>query len=267
MFFYLSKILWFFLAPTNLLVALTCLGAAALALRWYRLARALSLVAAAGFVVMGFLPFHAWLLRPLEDRFPRPDLAGKEIAGIIVLGGAVDQMATKARGPVQLNDAGSRMTESVALARKFPSARLVFTGGSARLLGITETEAGSARAFYIAMGVAADRLVLEDRSRNTYENAIYTRDLVRPKPGENWLLVTSAWHMPRSIGIFRKAGFPVIAYPVDYRTLGVARDFWSPLREISLGLRLTDTAVREWIGLVAYRLAGKTDALFPAPVR
>ncbi len=265
MFFYLSKIFWFIFAPSNLLLILTLLGACAFFLRSYRAAKVLIAISALSFFVMGFVPLYAWLMRPLEDRFPIPDLTGKSVSGIIVLGGAVDQMATAARGPVQLNEAGSRMTESVALARRFPNARLVFTGGSARLLGITATEAETAKQFYLAMGIELQRLLLEDRSRNTHENAVFTRRLVQPKPGETWLQVTSAWHMPRSVGIFRKAGFPVLAYPVDYRTRGVTRDYWSPLREVSLGLRLTDTGVREWIGLISYRLTGKTDALFPAP--
>jgi uncharacterized SAM-binding protein YcdF (DUF218 family) len=112
--------------------------------------------------------------------------------------------------------------------------------------------------------VPQERTTYEDRSRNTYENAIFTRDLVQPKPGQTWLLVTSAMHMPRSIGIFRKAGFNVVAYPTGYRTLGDARD-WRPSLEASRAMRNLDTAAHEWIGLIGYRLTGKTDALFPAP--
>ncbi len=109
-------------------------------------------------------------------------------------------------------------------------------------------------------------MTFEDKSRNTWENAIFTRDLVNPKPGDTWLLVTSAWHMPRAMGIFRKAGFKVTAYPVDYLTYGNSRDLHPPRLALDEMERL-ENALHEWIGLVAYRLTDKTDALFPAPLR
>ncbi|MCB2052051.1 MAG: YdcF family protein [Novosphingobium sp.] len=265
MFFYLSKIFWFVSAPVNVLMFAFVLGSIALALRWLRIGRALVFAATAGYVIIGFLPFHVWLLRPLEDRFSRPDLTGKEIAGIIVLGGAVDPYITATRGVTQLVLGAPRMTEAVALARRFPKARLVFTGGSAALLGSPYTEASVAEALFKSLGVDGSRLVMESRSRNTYENAIYTRDLIKPRPGETWLLVTSAYHMPRSAGIFRKANFAVVPYPVDYRTRGTTREYWAPLRNVSEGLRYTDIAVREWVGLIAYYMTGKTAALLPGP--
>src|SRR5690606_22170344 len=119
-------------------------------------------------------------------------------------------------------------------------------------------------AFLKAAGVAPERIVLESQSRNTFENALYLRDLLEPRPGNQWLLVTSAWHMPRAVGAFRQAGFSVIAWPTDYRTRG-AGDLARPFDTMTEGLRRTDMAVREWIGLVAYRMLGRSDALFPAP--
>ena len=112
------------------------------------------------------------------------------------------------------------------------------------------------------LGVAPDRIIAEDRSRNTIENAVFSRRLADPKPGQRWLLVTSAYHMPRSVAAFRAAGFPVEPYPVDWRTRGLI-DALRPFSSLGEGLRRTDTAVREWVGLVAYRLAGKTTELFP----
>lgn len=263
MFFYLSKIFWFVTAPVNLLMFAMILGSIALALRWWRSGRALVIFVTAGYVLFGFLPFHVWLLRPLEDRFPHPDLAGKEIAGIIVLGGAVDPYITNTRGVIQLDLGASRMTEAAALARRYPKARLVFAGGSAALLGSPFTEAGVADRLFKSLGVEPGRLTMESRSRNTYENAIFTRELVKPQPGQTWLLITSAFHMPRSVGIFRKAGFPVVPYPVDYRTRGTSREYWAPSRNVGKGLRQTDIAVREWFGLAAYYVTGKTSALLP----
>ena len=116
-----------------------------------------------------------------------------------------------------------------------------------------------------ALGIPASRLILESRSRNTSENVAFTRDLVQPTPDDTWLLVTSAFHMPRAIGLFRKAGFPVVPWPVDYRTsgeegIGVFRD------NVLDSLQTTTTAVREWCGLVAYKFTGRIDSVFPGPL-
>ena len=105
--------------------------------------------------------------------------------------------------------------------------------------------------------------MLETRSRNTEENAVFTKELVQPKPGERWLLVTSAQHMPRAIGCFRRAGFPVEAYPVDWHTRRALR--LAPMETLSGGLGRLDNAVHEWIGLVSYWLTGRTSELLPGP--
>ena len=113
-------------------------------------------------------------------------------------------------------------------------------------------------------GIAPGRILLEQRARNTVENAAYSKAMAQPKPGERWLLVTSAFHMPRSIGVFRQAGFAVEAFPVDWRTRG-SEDVLRPFATMGDGLRRTDTAVREWVGLAVYWLSGKSSELFPRP--
>ena len=170
-------------------------------------------------------PLDAVILRPLEDRFPQPPADLPAPAGIIVLGGAVETARSQARGQVFLDADAARMTTGVELARRYPecAARLY-----RRLRPFPHegpAEAISARELWLALGVPAGQMSFEAKSRNTWENAVFTRDLVKPKPGETWLLVTSAWHMPRSVGIFRRVGFPVVPYPVAYRTFGDERDF------------------------------------------
>jgi uncharacterized SAM-binding protein YcdF (DUF218 family) len=164
-----------------------------------------------------------------------------------------------------MNEAGERFTEALALARRYPSAKVVFTGGAVEILSAPAVGADAARAIFGDLGIdEGGRLLLESKARDTWENAVNVKALVDPKPGERWLLVTSAWHMPRSIGIFRRVGFAVEPWPVDYRTA----DAWDLLRLFDApadGLKRFDTAMREWIGLLAYRLTGRTDALFPAP--
>jgi uncharacterized SAM-binding protein YcdF (DUF218 family) len=263
MFFVASKVLWFFAAPLNLLLLAALVGALLSRGRHARLGRAIAILAIGLLFFIGILPIGAWSIEPLEDRFPPPSPDMAAPYGIIVLGGAIDPQLGQARHQVILMDGAARMTEAVALARRFPAARLVFTGGSASLLASGASEAVDAGKLLAALGVDSARIELENRSRNTDENARFTRDLVHPEPSQVWLLVTSAYHMPRSMGLFRKAGFTVVADPVDYRTYGDGD--WRLNHQFSGGLALFDGAVHEWVGLIAYRASGKLDALFPAP--
>jgi uncharacterized SAM-binding protein YcdF (DUF218 family) len=262
MFFIASKIFWFFASPLHLGLFLSAFGLFRLArakrsgLSW--LGGGLGLIGA-----MTFLPLGAALLRPLENLYPVQSLDMPAPDGIIVLGGAMDERIGAARGQVQLNEAGERMTAGVALARAFPKAKLVFSGGSGALFLHGPPEADVARKLWRDLG-APETMLFEDKSRNTWENAVFTRDLVHPAAGERWLLVTSAWHMPRAMGVFRAAGMNPIAFPVDFRTYGTDED-WRPPGDGALAVRNTEAAVREWIGLIAYRLTGKLDALPPAP--
>lgn len=264
MFFLLSKIFEFFATPLNLAILMVALGVALGVTRYAIAGRALVAMAVLLLALVGFSPLPDLLAIPLESRFPAPPADGPAPDGIIVLGGSVDETLSAAHDSVALNDSAERLTAPLALKRRYPSARLVFTGGSAALGGATHTEAETVARFWRETGLDQGDAIYEDRSRNTYENAIATRDLVKPKPGERWLLVTSAMHMPRAVGIFRRAGFPVVAYPVDYRATDALRN-WSPPRHASGNFQLAEAAIHEWVGLAAYRLTGKTDALFPAP--
>jgi uncharacterized SAM-binding protein YcdF (DUF218 family) len=264
MFFVLAKTLGFFSVPSNILITLALLGVVLLATRFARAGRRLAVTAVILMAILGWSPLGNAIILPLEERFPTWDESRGAPAGIICLGGAIETIVSPVRGEVALNEAAERMTAIAELARRFPRTRIVFTGGSGRLMYAGATEAELAARLFASFGIAQERIVLEDRSRDTDENGRFTKELVQPKPGERWLLVTSAHHMPRAVGVFRAAGFPVEAFPVDYRTRG-AVDLARPFSPISDGLRRTDTAVREWIGLVMYRLAGRTAELFPAP--
>lgn len=268
---FLGKVLWFFATPSNLLLALAFLAACWTLATARRGPAALALVLLAGLGGAGLSPLPNWVILKLENRFPdwreRNGATGPVpgLAGIIILGGASDAEASATRiHPLELNEAGDRILEMIALARRFPEARLVFTGGAGAMLGAGVPEADEIRRKIGAYGLDPARIIFENGSRNTHENAVFTRDLVQPKPGERWLLVTSAFHMPRSVGVFRKAGFEVEAYPVDFRTSGVG-DLSLPFSSLSKGLARLDIATKEWFGLIAYFLLGRTSALFPAP--
>ncbi len=266
MFFWLSKIVGWFLQP--LAIVLLGLG---LALYWLRIGRAhaarRAIAVSLGIVFAGgALPLGVAMILPLEARFSRADLGAEpKIDGIVVLGGAENAQITLVRQTPTLNDAGERMTEAMSLAYRFPNAKVVFSGGSGELVQPTGSNAGAAEMFFLEQGLDKSRLLLEGLSRNTQENAEFTKALIQPQPGERWVLVTSAFHMARSMGCFRKVGWEMLPWPVDYRTSGRG-DLWHLNGVPTEGFRLVDLALKEWVGLVAYRWTRRTDALFPAPM-
>ena len=262
--FYISKICRGVMQPGMLLLILVVAGVGLLGTRYLRTGRAL-LVAAAVLLVLGGLgPLSTWLILPLEDRFPRANLAGRTIDGIVILGGAEDARVAKGRGTHATNESGERMTEAAALARRYPDAKVLFTGGSVEILSEPTVEADAAGIVLRDLGIEGSRVVLERKARNTAENAALAKALADPKPGQRWLLITSAWHMPRAIGLFRKAGFNVEAWPVDYRTAGPG-DAWMLFASPVEGLRRLDLVAKEWLGLFVNWLTGRSQVLLPAP--
>jgi uncharacterized SAM-binding protein YcdF (DUF218 family) len=264
MFFVASKLLGFFALPSNDMLAAGLIGLALMRTRFVGAGRKLASASIILFFACGLLPLGKMLIAPLEDRFPPWDAARGAPDGIVVLGGAIESELVPVRRASELNEAAERITATAELASKYPSARILCSGGNGSLVPQGDSEAHIASALLETLGVPPRRLILEDQSRTTAENAVFSRQVVMPKPGERWLLITSAYHMPRSIGAFRNAGFAVEAYPVDYRTAGTA-DLWIPFDSVATGLRRTDTAAREWLGLLVYWLTGRTSELFPAP--
>jgi uncharacterized SAM-binding protein YcdF (DUF218 family) len=264
MFYYASKILWFCLQPSGLLLIVLLAGAALLYTRHWRAGRRLVVAGAALLLVGGLLPLAAWLILPLEDRFPRADLSGGSVDGIVVLGGMEDGRVAKGRGTHALNEAAERLTEAAALSRRYPAAKVVFTGAAITILANSGAAAEATALMLGDLGVGEGRLLLEREARSTWENAVYAKRVTQPAAGERWLLVTSAAHMPRAIAVFRKVDFAVEPWPVDYRTAG-RQDMWRLFDAPSEGLKRFEAALREWIGLAAYRLSGRSDDLFPGP--
>jgi uncharacterized SAM-binding protein YcdF (DUF218 family) len=264
MFFIVAKILGFFALPSNLLISIGIAGLLLLCTRFRRLASWLVVTSLVLIAVAGLSPLGNMLILPLEQRFPPWDQSRGPPDGIVVLGGAISPDVSAARGVVALDEAAERITAAAELARRYPNARIVYAGGSNASISDRIPEAPFAVRELEALGVPHDRITAEEQSRNTIENAVFSRLIAQPKPGERWLLVTSAYHMPRAIAAFRAAGFPVEAYPVDWRTRGPI-DATRLFGSLSAGLARTDTAVHEWISLLAYRLSGKTSELFPSP--
>jgi uncharacterized SAM-binding protein YcdF (DUF218 family) len=266
MFFYASKLLFLFVQPSNFLALLVACGWL-LRRRWpdRRAGRNVMLAGVAGLALCGLTPAGIALLLPLEERFGGqvPAAPKGDIAGILILGGFEDGWVSGGRGGLAVNEAGERLVEGVRLARALPAAKVVFTGGDGNFVW-SQTAAIPVRRYLLDVGIAEARVVIEDKSRTTWENAAYLREMLDPKPGQRWLLVTSAFHMPRSVGTFRQAGFDVVPYPVDFRTRDRG-DLTRFFTGIGGCLERVDFAVKEYIGLAAYRLSGRSNALFPAP--
>ena len=261
MFFYLSKLIWALFVPTNILLLMGVLGVLILLTRFKRLAIIMMSTSLMALSFIAFSPASEWLMKPLEDRFVQSKNIEK-VDGIIILGGAIGFN----RDEIKLTDQGARMSAGIALWQKHQGAKLVFTGGDGGILSTGErwTESQAAKKFFQDIGIDSAKIVYEDQSRNTYENALYTKQKLNPKAGEKWIVVTSAFHMARAMGCFRKVEWDVIAHPVDYETEAKLQ-FLALSRHGSGNLKRFDIAAKEWIGLIAYRLNGYTQALYPAP--
>lgn len=262
MFFILSKTVAFPLLPSNILIVCGLAGVVLLMTRWRRLGAWLAGASLVATAMVSFLPVGAFLLSTLESRFP--PWQGKDAPdGIVVLGGAINPAHSLAYGSPMVNGDAGRLLAMAKLAHDYPNVRIVYSGGDASLLGNGVAEADFVYPLLDSVGVPRARVMLETQSRNTVENALLTKEMVKPKPGERWLLVTSAFHMPRAVGCFRKAGFVVEAYPSNWQTLPTWTFGFG--RSLAGGLGTLDLAAHEWIGLFVYRLTGKTDALLPSP--
>lgn len=263
MFFILSKTISLLSLPSNLFTLVGLTGLLLLTTRYRRLGRSLALASLTLLLIAGLFPIGTVLSHILESRFPAWDPSRGAPDGIVVLGGAISPELSHDYGtPIVSSDAG-RITAIAKLARAYPKARIIYSSGDASLLGDGPDEARYLLPLLDDFGIARARVMLEARSRNTAENAAFSKTIAQPKAGERWLLVTSAQHMPRAIGCFRQAGFPVEAFPVAWHT-GASVDFW-PSLQIGGHLASLDGAVHEWIGLIVYRATGRTGALLPRP--
>jgi uncharacterized SAM-binding protein YcdF (DUF218 family) len=263
MFLFVSKTLGALLIASNALIVVALAGAIALLFGRKRLGTVLVGAATLGLVLFGWGPMGFILMRPLEDRFPRPPSDMPEPTGIIVLGGVVGA-PTVPRRAIALSEDGERLSETATLAHRYPNARIIVSGGTFGSRSDADNEAFISKRFLMDLGIEESRIATEPRSLSTAENAAFTRELVMPQPGQRWLLVTSAAHMARAVGAFRRVGFPVIAYPVGYTTTGLPQDYGVIGLNASTNLARVDAAVHEWLGLIAYWLTGRTDALLPA---
>lgn len=274
MFFIVSKIAYSLIAPSNICLGLIGIG---LLLGFWEKRRPLGWRLAVGgyvlLIALGFSPIGKWIAKPLEDRFAGVEApAAKEVSHIILLGGFEQALIARERGQITTNAAAERLLAIPVLARRYPNALIVFSGGHGWLLGERLSAVKIVTRFLVDAGVPRARLRVEGQARNTWQNAKHISALLKADGFDcpcGFALVTSSWHMPRAMGVFRKAGFDADGnrlhpMPVDYRTIAGAH-LWSSYSWSHEGLKQTDIAVKEWIGLFVYWLSGRTDSLWPQP--
>ncbi|QTN98693.1 YdcF family protein [Brucella sp. 458] len=264
MFYGFSKIFWLFFQPITIIFLLAAIGLLAAWRGFRRLGIAVLIPATALLFFGAFTTGGAMLLSPLENRFPKSESLPQHVDGIVVLGGYMNGEIVAGRQNFELNSAADRIVETMRLARLYPDAKIIVSGGEGTFFEKSAREAETTRALLSDIGFSGDRYIFEGKSRNTVENAIFSQALAQPKPGETWLLVTSAYHMPRAVGCFRKAGFNVAAWPVDYKTR-TRETFGLYLESPNDALSRFSMALREWTGLAAYWWTGRTDMLLPHP--
>jgi uncharacterized SAM-binding protein YcdF (DUF218 family) len=265
-FFILSKVGWFFVTPSNLIILALMIGIALLF--WKRTAKfgkRLAAGSAIAAVLVVLLPLGDWLVLSLERRFPAyqpcAEGTGKPIAGIILLGGAISSQEIHGTIREDVGGAVDRIRKTAELAKDYPDAPVLVSGGQAFPRKGARSEAVATADFLVELGVDLQRMRLETVSRTTSENAKFVAE--QGAEG-SWLLVTSAFHMPRSVGSFRKAGVDVIAAPTDWQV-----DDNRPLLTINALDRLgkLDLGVHEYLGLLAYWVTGRTSGPLPGPLK
>jgi uncharacterized SAM-binding protein YcdF (DUF218 family) len=260
-FFWLSKLVWLVLTPGSWIVMAVAGIWLTSKIGWSRLSSRLLGFTLAFVLILAFLPVGEWLILPLESRFAANPELPTQVDGIILLGGAVNPGLSAAWGQPEIGAASERLFALLALARQYPQARLVFSGGAGALLEQQHKGADWVEVLFTNVSDISGRIDFERESRNTFENAVFSKALVEPRQGESWILITSAFHMPRSVGIFCRQGWSVLPYPVDHYG---RRD--NPLRldlDLNDHLYVLGIALREWIGLLAYRVTGKTHSWLP----
>lgn len=255
--FVFVKVVEILVTPLNMVVAMLSLAIILFAFSRDRAAKRLMGAATAAMLGLAILPWNDWLLLPLENCVPPPMVLPDRVDGIVVLGGAADPVVSAARRQPSVNAAAERLAAMADLARRYPDAQLIYSGGSGSLTRQEMKEAPAARMLLDWLGIETGRVTFEERSRTTWENAVFTRDLALPRAGQIWLLVTSARHMPRALGAFRAAGWSVFPYPVDYRTTGTPQGFGF---DVLAGADMLHQGLHEWLGGAYYRWRGWSDA-------
>ena len=255
--FYLSKILWLIVNPFNIFIFITLFTMFLYFINFRRLSLIIYLINFIFIALISFLPIGSYLTYIIEKEFHTNTKTPERVDGILILGGATNPLLFKEFDQISLNGSAERLVESVMIIRKFEKAKVIFSGGSGIVNRSDLGHSQVAKQFYKKIGVDINKIFFEDKSRNTYENIIYSKKIAKPKKNENWLLITSAFHMKRALFIAEKNNWKLVPYAVDFKN---TKEFkLTPNINLLSNLNSFQSGLHEWLGLVAYYLMGRTD--------
>jgi len=266
----ISRMSWLFLQPSNLLVILLLISVLGVFFinpnhKRYRTFVKLNIFVVVIMSAISFTNLASWIMWPLEARFSEyKELSLDEnYSGIIVLAGSERTIISSYVNQATFSNAGERIYQTVAVAKKISGLPIIHTGGIKRGPNeISENEV--AEKFFIDNGLDLTRVRFEGNSYNTYTNAIESKKLFKSDENQKWLLITSAYHMPRAVGTFQKADIKIHPYPVDYRT---PLKYYSFFRfSMSENFRIFDLAIHEYLGLIAYYITDRSISIFPKTI-
>ena len=258
--FYLSKILWLILNPFNIFIFITLLSIFLYFIKLKRLSLIIFLINFVFITLISFLPIGSYLIYTIEKEYHSNINPPEKVDGILILGGATIPQLYNEYNQISLNGSSERLVESVFIIKKFDKAKVIFSGGSGLVNRPDLDHAKVAKSFYKKIGIETNQIIFEDKSRNTYENIIYSKKIANPKINENWLLITSASHMKRALLIADKNNWKLIPYAVDFKNI---KNFkLIPNLELLKNLNSFQQASHEWLGLISYYLMGRTAKVF-----
>mgnify|MGYP001416729970 FL=1 len=255
--FYLSKILWLIVNPFNIFIFITLFTMFLYFINFRRLSLIIYLINFIFIALISFLPIGSYLTYIIEKEFHTNTKFPEQVDGILILGGATNPLLFKEFDQISLNGSAERLVESVMIIRKFEKAKVIFSGGSGIVNRSDLGHSQVAKLFYKKIGVDINKIFFEDKSRNTYENIIYSKKIAKPKKNENWLLITSAFHMKRALLIAEKNNWKLIPYAVDFKNVKEFKVI--PNLNLLSNLNSFQSGLHEWLGLVSYYLMGRTD--------
>ena len=255
--FYLSKILWLIVNPFNIFILITLFTMFLYFINSRRLSLIIYLINFIFIALISFLPIGSYLTYIIEKEFHTNTKIPERVDGILILGGATNPLLFKEFDQISLNGSAERLVESVMIIRKFEKAKVIFSGGSGIVNRSDLGHSQVAKLFYKKMGVDINKIFFEDKSRNTHENIIYSKKIAKPKKNENWLLITSAFHMKRALLIAEKNNWKFIPYAVDFKNI---KEFkLTPNLNLLSNLNSFQSGLHEWLGLVSYYIMGRTE--------
>jgi uncharacterized SAM-binding protein YcdF (DUF218 family) len=254
--FYLSKIINFFINPLYILSLVILIQLFTIFfLQSKKLVIIFSKLFLILFLFFGYSPLSNFLLSKIEDYIQTSKYPAQQLTGVVVLGGSFNAgLESKERNEVSLNSSAERLTKALEIYKKNPRILILFSGFSNEITPKGWNESDMAKKFFLDQGIKIDNLIFENKSRNTFENIKYSKDIIVNYKG-TWGLITSASHMPRSFFSFKKQGLILEPISVDYKT-GTSRVFWINFNLLS-GLTNWNIIFHELIGIAYYKATNK----------